>query len=931
MKNTKISGFILISFIFFFQIFNINDSFAQSTFKGVVTLQNSNKIPLHGVQIMALGSNPTTSDNQGAFQIVLKNKRPGDKVSINKIYKEGYEVVNKKDIENYLIPSKADHFAPIVMCPEGTIAENTAKYYDISLSALTKNYENRIKELQIQLENLQINAEAFNKQALELNNQFLTQQNNLEELAMKFALENFDDCSLLHKQAFEVFILGDIKEAIRILETVNSFEEIKKAIQQKEKGNVLIAQGEAIQQSADSIIAQNISKLLFQAELYKNNFQIDTALYLYKEIIKITPDNFDNHITYSQFLKDQSFFDEAITINQEAKNIAKNNYDSLFVFHELASCNLKINKLDSINYIINKIDLLNQVIFLNNPSGFITEYIINLGDLCNYYNKIGLPLLAEEKINEALKLIRENTFLNKKDYVSVYHLYSLFLHTQNRFKEAVLCSQKAIEIYRKNSKYSNTYDLSILSVELNNYANSLEKIGLYKDAKEAYNESETILANLAEKNPTAFNSFYSNTIENLAVLYYNENNYSKAIEYMEKAFIVNRNLSQFNPSAFNKDLVMSLINYALILENLNMIEQTEGMLNEALDLCKKMSIVNPHTFNPLLSTTYNNLSSFYVSSKPDLSKADSAIQNALTISRELVLINSEANIEDLARHLSNAGLIKTKLGRHKEAEDCFLEAIEIRRELSKGKLDFHLFNLFESLDAIATFYITTNNFQLAEKYILEATEIIKGLSISNPDFYKDDLARILFKTGKYYFAKKDYATSIQYYEKTLVILEELKLISPDPYRYFIANVYNILAHSQAKINLNEAINSAIESIDILTILINENQEVSKDLASCQSCLSYLYLLSNQFEKSLEASNNALSNDSTNLFAKKNIAHYQLFSGNFNDAFSIYSEIIQNEEIKTEILNNFTELEQAGITHPDIARIKEMIETKNEEQ
>jgi hypothetical protein len=212
MKNVYFS----VLFLFPFALY------AQTMVKGLVTEQNSGNKPVTGVQIKALGASPEISDNNGLFQLAFTAKKIGDQIIVAEISKKGYEVVNKDMVNNWMISGDPDRKTKIIMCPEGSIAQNTLKYYNISLAELTKGYEERIKKLQCKKDSAMIDAGVFGEKAKTLSQQFLSQQKQLEELADKFAHENFDDCSGIHKQAFEVFKAGKVDEAIRILETVNS-------------------------------------------------------------------------------------------------------------------------------------------------------------------------------------------------------------------------------------------------------------------------------------------------------------------------------------------------------------------------------------------------------------------------------------------------------------------------------------------------------------------------------------------------------------------------------------------------------------------------------------------------------------------------------------------------------------------------------------
>ena len=208
------------------------------------------------------------------------------------------------------------------MCPEGMIAENSAKYYGISLSALTKGYEQTIKDLMKQRDSSLINMTTYSEKAKALGELYKTQQKQLEELAEKFARENFDDCSAVHRRAFDAFQAGNIEEAISILESVNSEEEINKAKQQKQRGIALENTGIELQGEALTALGQ-IEKMKVQAELYVVKKQFVEAENQYKLILKSDSTNIGSMISLAVFYTSQSQFTDALNWYQKAVVQAK--------------------------------------------------------------------------------------------------------------------------------------------------------------------------------------------------------------------------------------------------------------------------------------------------------------------------------------------------------------------------------------------------------------------------------------------------------------------------------------------------------------------------------------------------------------------------------------------------------------------------------
>ena len=78
---------------------------AQVRQAGKVTLQNSGRKPLSGVQVKAMGAVPASSDVQGNFSLHFNKARPGQMLLLDEVYKEGYELVNEQALKRWTVSS----------------------------------------------------------------------------------------------------------------------------------------------------------------------------------------------------------------------------------------------------------------------------------------------------------------------------------------------------------------------------------------------------------------------------------------------------------------------------------------------------------------------------------------------------------------------------------------------------------------------------------------------------------------------------------------------------------------------------------------------------------------------------------------------------------------------------------------------------------
>jgi tetratricopeptide (TPR) repeat protein len=490
---------------------------AQITVKGIVTEQNSGNKPIQGVQIKALGSTPELTDNAGLFQLIFANKKAGDRIIVSEISKKGYEIVNKDLVNNWLITNNLNERTKIVMCPEGIIAQNTLKYYDISLSGLTKGYNDRNKLLKEQLDKSEIDVKTFSKLADSLAQQFQNQQKQLEELSDKFARENFDDCSEIHQKAFDAFRQGNIEEAILLLETVNSEAEITKANIQQIKAEHLINEGEVMRVQSKNIIQQNIDKLKFQADLYVTSFRFQEAEQCFETIMNADTSNFDHVFAFAVFLNKQKQYNKGINILNKALTHAKTDHNKSTVLNNLAFLYFDINQYDKAEYAYTEALNINRALAKINPQIYNSDVAKTLNSLAtlqfdmNQFNK------AEANYNDALKINRTLAKTNPQ----LYH-------------------QDLFETF---------HNLAILQCEMNQY-----------DKAEAnYIEALEINRALAIANPMSYNITLVKALNYLANLQSNQKNYVKAETNYTEALQICRKFTKSNPRIYNMNLARTCI------------------------------------------------------------------------------------------------------------------------------------------------------------------------------------------------------------------------------------------------------------------------------------------------------------------------------------------------------------------------------------
>ena len=198
------------------------------------------------------------------------------------------------------------------------------------------------------------------------------------------------------------------------------------------------------------------------------------------------------------------------------------------------------------------------------------EYIKNLNELGGSLKYVGSYIEAEEKLNKALKLISKKNGENNLAYATtllnlteVYRFSEKYILLEENYKKIVkiyednkadesfsfagLCNNFGL-YYQNTNKFSEAFELHIRSLKilktLNNDDHLLEyavtlanlfnpclQLGMKEKALDYLNKSLEIF----EKNVGTKHPLYAASLNNMAIYYFNERNFTKAVSFFEKA------------------------------------------------------------------------------------------------------------------------------------------------------------------------------------------------------------------------------------------------------------------------------------------------------------------------------------------------------------------------------------------------------------
>lgn len=274
-------GYALTLLVVVFSILQIQGQIVQ---KGRVTLINSSKTGVQGVEILVSGASATVTDGRGEFQLVFPRQKAGESFTVVSIAKQGFEVVNEREIDNRTLSEELE--LSIVLCLRGELEQSRRNFYRIGANLYQKRYQSGVEELNLLKSENVLDQKGYAERLATLSAEYAKAREKLEFYADKFARMNKDELSELDKKAMTLLEKGEVDQAIRLYEDSGILEQFLEKT--------------AIRDSARLNITDYKQVLLRQVQLYRE--QNDTlSLLKANEIIDRVLLRWPNDIDFKRF------------------------------------------------------------------------------------------------------------------------------------------------------------------------------------------------------------------------------------------------------------------------------------------------------------------------------------------------------------------------------------------------------------------------------------------------------------------------------------------------------------------------------------------------------------------------------------------------------------------------------------------------------
>lgn len=274
------------------------------------------KKPLKAVEIQVLNAQSTVSDKNGAFLLEFRTLKPGDRVQVRSIEKDGYEIFNKEAVEQWNV-SSGDGIFEIVMCRSDKFKALKDSYNRASSASYDRQYKQEVARVEKQLQEGKLLSEEYEQQLQQISERYDRQLQTLDTYVDKFARLDLTRLSGTEQQIVSLVKDGRFDEAIalyekqnlvgQITDEINDLREINEA--QKKLAKKADEKQTSINRLHDAILRQ--ANVLMLAGGQEN---MDKVEQLYEQLTTLLPDDTRARMTYIAYLLEQRRFDKAAVV-----------------------------------------------------------------------------------------------------------------------------------------------------------------------------------------------------------------------------------------------------------------------------------------------------------------------------------------------------------------------------------------------------------------------------------------------------------------------------------------------------------------------------------------------------------------------------------------------------------------------------------------
>lgn len=260
---------------------------AQTIQKGIVKEYHGKeaKTALQAVEVNIRSAQSTVSAADGSFQLTFLSLKPGDRITVREIKKQGYEIFNKDAVDQWNI--NPDATFEIVLCRSDKFKQLCDKYYCNASANYKIQYDREVAQInKLKAEN-KIKQKEFQQRLSEIREIYDRQLDNLDVYVDRFARIDLSELSAAEQEIIELVQEGKFDEAIARYDDLKLVDKYLDGLNQTTKISESVAQLQLTLNQLDQESLQAAGIMCSIGDSYAAANEFSSALVYYNRALRI--------------------------------------------------------------------------------------------------------------------------------------------------------------------------------------------------------------------------------------------------------------------------------------------------------------------------------------------------------------------------------------------------------------------------------------------------------------------------------------------------------------------------------------------------------------------------------------------------------------------------------------------------------------------
>lgn len=500
----------------------------------------SEKTPLSEVSVTVLNAGAAMSDQQGMATLRFRTLHAGDKVSVRRIEKAGYEVFNSMATEQWTVSPQRPF--QIVLCRSDKFKALRDQYSRVASDSYAKQYKAEMARLASERKKTKMLEETYQQKLLDLENQYQQQLEDLENYVDQFARIDLSELNAQQQELIDLVQAGKIDEAIQKYESADyqaQYQKQSEEIAKIDRTQAQLAVIEAQKRSEREKVFQTISRQIATYRLAGGRENFNKVNNLMKAVADADTTNLEAVFSYAEHAMHQNMIEDCEKyFSIYIRGCEDNPYLLASAWYMLGQGYMVQLMYDKAENAYTNAMFIQQKLSKEEPERHSILALVLPQRLAKLYLWIGKNKEAVELLENAIplceKVYQDEPEAYSNQLADLYSAYSLGLIYEEKPESAKETAQKACELAKKG--YQNTAETATdLTASLNQLAQILYLTKQWNEFITTCREMAEIDETFYKQNPQKFLPALQSDYNNLADGYLHLQDYTNCESNLQKS------------------------------------------------------------------------------------------------------------------------------------------------------------------------------------------------------------------------------------------------------------------------------------------------------------------------------------------------------------------------------------------------------------